>query len=96
MCGKRSNNESDLNYHRDGFSSLRGGSPSVTVNICPNMAARVNTGRGGGSFDQAVSHVAIFNKMRAFNGRFIISLSGEKNSEREPEMTWTERERAPG
>lgn len=43
---KRGNNGNDLNYQRGGFSSLRGGPPSGTVNICPNMAARVNTGGG--------------------------------------------------
>lgn len=38
----------------------------------------------------------VFHKMRAFNDGFIISPSGEKNSERELGMTWTEGERAPG
>lgn len=38
----------------------------------------------------------VFHTMRAFNDQFIISPSGKKNSERELEVTWTERESAPG
>lgn len=38
----------------------------------------------------------VLHKMRAFNDPFIISASGEKNSGRELEEAWTERDRAPG
>lgn len=94
---KRGNNGNDLNYQRGGFSSLQGGPPSGTVNICPNMAARVNTGGGVGPLIRRC-HMSpcVFHKMRPFNDGFIISPSGEKNSERELRMTWTEGERALG
>lgn len=62
------------------FPSLRGGSPSAAVNICPNMAARVNTGGQAGSFDQRHMSPCVFHTMTAFNERFIISTCGQKNS----------------
>lgn len=48
---------------------------------------------GGGRFHKPP---CIFHETKAFNDQFIISASGEKNSERELQMIWTERERASG
>lgn len=45
------------------------------------MAARVNTGGGGGV--RFHKPPCIFHETKAFNNQFIISASGEKNSERE-------------